>query len=162
GLDPGEELPADDLRVGGQQRQAAPVPIARDLVETGVGERGLELDIASEQRPGRAHQGIADVVADARERARADEGALAELFAAAAYRLIARVIGRQAHARPGLERGTLDIAPALHVALEGSAVVEKVEPDELDPLVLEVDQRAVDAAPVAGGPEGPGGPVTGG
>src|SRR6185437_7247457 len=86
----------------------------------------------------------------------------ADLYAAAAYRLIARVIGRQAHARPGLERGALDIAPALHVVLERSAVVEKVEPDQLDPLVLEVDQRAVDAAPVARGPGGPGRCVAGG
>ena len=60
---------------------------------------------------------------------------------------------RQPHLFPGLHRWTGYAVSALEVVLVGSGIIEEVELDQLDALVLEVQERAVD--PPAGRTEVP-------
>ena len=96
--------------------------------------------------PRRSHQRIPDVVADPGERPVADQPAGAALLAGAADGREARMLGRQPHLGPDADRGPRDPVAAAHVVGVGTAVVEEVEPDQLDALVLEIDERAVEAA----------------
>jgi hypothetical protein len=50
----------------------------------------------------------------------------------------------QPHRGPASERGSGHAVAPLDVVAVRPAVVVKIEPDQLDALVLEVDQRAVD------------------
>ena len=153
GLRPREQHSADDLWIRRHQRQAAALAILRELIEAAVRERARELHVATEQSPGRSHQRVARVVADAGELAVANELAGAVLFAGAADCLVVRIRRRQPHLGPRLDRGAVATILPGDVLLKRARVVEQVELDELDALVLEIDERAVDAAQILRRPE---------
>ena len=77
----GEETAADDLRVRLEQTQTVAVPGADQIVSAEVGECRLELDVTGEQLTGRAHQRIANIVADPGQVSAANQIALADLLA---------------------------------------------------------------------------------
>jgi len=153
----GEEPPADDLGIGGEERDAValpvhgPIAIVPGRIDVQIRECGFEFHIAAEDRAGRAHQGIGEIVADAVERSEPDQLALAQLLLGGASHLrIVRVGLGQAHLRPCLQDRTGDIAAALEVLFERAAVVEQIEFDEFCTFIFEVHQRAADAANIAG------------
>ena len=69
----GEQLPADHLRVGLEQADPAAVAVLRDRIVLKIGKGRFEFDVAGKQLPGRSHRRIADIVADAGQRAVADQ-----------------------------------------------------------------------------------------
>ena len=138
---------------GCQQPDAIAVPVPRELVRAELGERRLRTPrCGAKQLAGRAHRRIARVVADARERPvaqRARRGNAARRrrrpprsSGASGGR---RSSGQTFEAGPGLSRGRAR-------SRVGAAVVEQVELDELDALVLEVEERAFDAAAILARP----------
>ena len=119
--------------------------ISGPLCHSQIWKRGIELDIPSEELTRRSHQRIANVVADAGKSAGPYQFSFADLLAIAAGILIIRMIFGQAHFRPGFQSGTSHSCPALHVILVGAVVIEEVEFDQLDALVLQIEQRSVQA-----------------
>ena len=137
-----------------QQCHATTLPVLRQLIELLVGKRALELDVPREQRSRRSHERIARVVADSGERAEANElsGAVLIRSGTTDCRKV-RIRRRQTHLRPAFDGRSVDAGVPGHILFVRPAVVEQVELDELDPLVFQIDERAVDAAQVLGRPE---------
>ncbi len=100
--------------------------VAHQLRRAQVRERLLELHVARVHRVGRAHERVADVVADPGQRAVTDQLVAAQLFARAAHGRILRMVRCQAHRRPHLEGPAGHTDAALYVVLE-RVVVEQVE-----------------------------------
>jgi hypothetical protein len=148
GLRAGEQPAADHLGIGLEQVEAVAVTVARELLLAELGEGHLELHVARERLVRGAHQRVLEVVADAGQGAGADEIAAADLRLIAAHRVVLGMALGQPHLRPHLQRGAADAVAAPHVHLIGAAGVEQVELDQLDPLVLEIEQGAVDAPAV--------------
>jgi hypothetical protein len=104
----------------------------RQLVALEIWEGRLEFDVAGKQLAGRTHRRVGDVVADAGQRAIADQLPLTALGAISRDREMAK--GR-----------AVACAPAAGDVLLERPVVEQVELDQFHPLVFEIDQRAVNA-----------------
>ena len=79
----GKEAPADDLGIGGQQRNAPALPVHGAIaivaggVDVQIREGGFEFHIAAKHRARGTHQGIGKIIADAAERSEPDQLALA-------------------------------------------------------------------------------------
>src|SRR2546430_16461488 len=121
---------------------------AGELLLTQIGERRLELDVAGEPLVGGTHRRVPDVVTDTRERSEPNEIAATKRCPDATDVLIARMIVRQAHLVPDLQGAARCVAPAVHVVLK-RGVVEEIELDQLDPRVLEIEQRSILTATVS-------------
>jgi hypothetical protein len=94
---------------------------------------------------GRSHERVPNVVAEAGHGSEADQITAAELLTIAADGFVVGMPFRQPHLRPDLQSGAVDSIPALDVLRIGPAIVEKVESDQLDTLVFEVEERAIDS-----------------
>ena len=124
------------------------MPVARELVLAELGERRLELHVAGERLPRRSHERVLEVVADAGQRAEADQLAPATCSPSPPTAAYCGMALGQPHLRHTFSARPADAVTAAHVVAIGAAVVEQVELDQLDALVLEIEQRAVDAAAV--------------
>src|SRR3989454_7584823 len=122
--------------------------VAGELLLTQIGERRFELDVASEQLVGGTHRRVPDVVTYTRERSEPNEIAATQLCPGATDVLVARMIVRQAHLVPDLQDAARCVAPTVHVVLK-RGVVEEIELDQLDPRVLEIEQRSILTATVS-------------
>src|SRR5258705_5511146 len=111
-------------------------------------ERGFEFDIAAEGLIDRAHERIENIVADPGQSAKAYQFTGALLRATAADIDEVGMILRQAQLRPGFSESARRTLLAARVDFVGAAVVEQVEFEQLDTLIFEVEERAVEAAPV--------------
>ena len=81
--------------------------------------------------------------------------AAAELRLVSAHRVVERVVLRQPQLGPDLQGSPGHAVAPAHIVPVGAAAVEQVELDQLDALVLEIEERAVDAPAVraeVGGP----------
>src|SRR6266481_1952337 len=147
-LSPREQAAADHLRVRLHRPDPVAVTVSGERVVAEIRKRRGELHVACEQLPGRAHRGIPDVVADSREVPEADELPRAELRPRTTDLIVIRMFFRKPHLWPDLQRPTALAMVAVHVIAIRPTVVEQVELDELDALILEIEQRAVDAPAV--------------
>src|SRR2546426_10749972 len=118
----------------------------RDYKVTGV--QTCALPISGEQLVGGTHRRVPDVVTDTRERSEPNEIAATQLCPGATDVLVARMIVRQAHLVPDLQDAARCVAPTVHVVLK-RGVVEEIELDQLDPRVLEIEQRSILTATVS-------------
>src|SRR5258705_464866 len=119
-----------------------------DFVFAQFRERGFEFDIAAEGLIDRAHERIENIVADPGQSAKAYQFTGALLRATAADIDEVGMILRQAQLRPGFSESARRTLLAARVDFVGAAVVEQVEFEQLDTLIFEVEERAVEAAPV--------------
>src|SRR6266571_3830550 len=145
---PREQFPADYLRIRLEQAKAVAMTVTGELLLTQIGERRLELDVAGEQLVGGTHRRVPDVVTDTRERSEPNEIAATQLCPGATDVLVVGMIVRQAHLVPDLQDAARCVAPSLHVVLK-RGVVEEIELDQLDPRVLEIEQRSILTATVS-------------
>src|SRR5262249_14147280 len=113
-----------------------------------IRERGLKLNVPGERLINRAHERIFDVVADSCQVAEANQLAPTELIAVAADDCILWMAVRQPHFVPNLQGGSIKAVAPLNIAFIRAAVVEEVEFDQFHALVLEIEQRTVDATAI--------------
>ena len=74
-----EQLPADHLRVWLQQPYSISMAILRQLIQTQIGKRGVELHVPRKELIRRSHLRIADVVTDAGQVTEANQLSPADL-----------------------------------------------------------------------------------
>jgi hypothetical protein len=122
--------------------------IGRNRVDGQIRKRALEVDIAGKALAAGAHQRIGDVIANSADRAKADQFTRTQLTAIAAYLCVEWMILRQAQFRPTFCDVTRWPVRITHVGLESATIVEQVKLEQLETLVLEIEQRAVNAAAV--------------
>lgn len=139
-----EELATDELRIGFHESEPIAMAVFRQLCAAGVRECRIELDIARKELAGGAHQRILDVVTDSGERAIADQLVFADLHLVSTDFCVVRMFFRQAHFRPCFEGGSADFVSTIDVLFIRFVVIEEVELDQLDTLVFEIDEGAVD------------------
>src|ERR1700682_1228731 len=148
-LSAGEKFAADHLWIGLEQAQAISVSILSEQILAKIRKRRFEWDVSGKGLIRSTHERIEQVVAGSIEIAKADQFTATELFRIAAHRVITRVLLRQAHCIPDLQRGAGNAVATRYVILIRAIVVEKIELDELDALVLEIDTRTIDPSAVA-------------
>src|SRR5262249_19301892 len=124
------------------------VPVAGIQVFAQVREGSLEFNVTGEWLKNRAHKWISDVIANSGQVAEANQVALAELLTVAADGRILRMLFGQPNLIPNLQGGSVKAVAPLNIVSIRAAIVEEVEFDQFHTLVLEIEQRAVDAAAI--------------
>src|SRR6266850_4737258 len=114
------------------------------LIQTQIGERGVELHVPRKELMRRSHQRVADVVAGAAQGTEAYQLSATDLRLVATDSLEVGMALRKSHFRPGIQRRPGLAVAACNVGLVGLVVVEEIELDEFDTLQLQLIERAVD------------------
>src|SRR6185295_17850208 len=114
------------------------------LVQTQIGKRGVELNVARKKLVRRSHQRIADVITNAGKGAETNELSPTDLHLITTDSDEVGMAPRQSHLWPGSQyRSDLAVA-ARDVGLVGFIVVEEIELDKFDALQLQLIERGVD------------------
>src|SRR5262249_41831088 len=148
-LSPGKQPPAHDLRVGGQQSDPVAMPISHPPSFALLGKGFGELDVSSERLADRTHRRISDVVANARWGPEPDQLALAKLIAGATDSREMWIARREPHLSPDLDCLARRAVLAENIVFEGIVVVVEIEFQQLQSLIFDVGQGAIDSAAVA-------------
>src|SRR6266850_2616801 len=102
------------------------------LIQTQIGERGVELHVPRKELMRRSHQRVADVVAGAAQGTEAYQLSATDLRLVATDSLEVGMALRKSHFRPGIQRRPGLAVAACNVGLVGLVVVEEIELDEFD------------------------------